>query len=678
MTARATYQVFIDWDNDSGLFVGNFQMSQDGWGAVGTVPPVLDLSAAVAHLNDQSLKITWPSFTPATASDDGTGIKFGTAGRGFDQGRFGGGADIDAIPPIVSKKFGNLVIDREYVFSAWVYVPATGGEHVSIGVDGIAQSPVSTLTDEWQQISVTLTAINTEHLLTITPNGVTVDGDITYVDDMLWVGAGEDVSARTLGVRTPLSLSYGRDQARALAAIAPGETTIQLDNRSRDYSPDNPGSVIAGFLSSGKRMMIRCTYQGHTNVMFSGYLDDYVITPDKNERSVTLSCLDALSRLNTKISTEVYQGFRTGDAVNKILDAIGWPAAARDIDPGGTVIPYWWSEGQTALEALNDVCQSEGPPCFGYVDLSDNFVFRDRHHRLLRPRSIEVQAVIVDEGAEPNFSAPMTYDAGWKDIVNAVDVSISEYQAAAEYSNIFESEDIIPLVAGQSRTISVQGNAAFMDAQVPLAGTDYILHYGTATVEISRTSGASLDVKVTSLTDCAISALKVRARLIEAARTFRVLREDGNSIAVNGLVSYDKELPWTTVNDAYAVANSILSQRSERLPIVTMDINNANETRLGQILNRQLSDRIRIVEDETFTNHDFYVERISHNVADIGASHKMTLASERVRTQVSHPFTFDDAAAGFNDGVFAYDSLDDPSTVFVLGVSALDEGLLGT
>jgi hypothetical protein len=45
----------------------------------------------------------------------------------------------------------------------------------------------------------------------------------------------------------------------------------------------------------------------------------------------------------------MYAGIRTGDAVHRVLDAVGWPADLRDIDPGATVMPWWWLDDVEAF-----------------------------------------------------------------------------------------------------------------------------------------------------------------------------------------------------------------------------------------------------------------------------------------------------------------------------------------
>jgi hypothetical protein len=305
-------------------------------------------------------------------------------------------------------------------------------------------------------------------------------------------------------------------------------------------------------------------------------------------------------------------------------------------------------------------------------------VFRDRHHRLIRPASVFNQATFVDEGPEPQFSDPFTYDIGWKDIVNSVQVSIDQ-RSVGVVDIVFSSTDTIFLNAGETRTISAAADDAFIDAIPPVAVTDFVVASGAnPQVTLSRTSGKSTDIMIAAVSACTITGMNLRARPVTVARTFAVTVQDQESIAGNGIVTYDGEMPWASINDAYAVAALILGQRSERLPIVSITVNNANPARLEQILSRDISDRVHIIEDETFQDHDFYIEQVQHNVNDIGANHTALFSAERVRTQASPVFTFDDSTRGFDIGLFGLDGLDDPSTVFILDVSALGKGLLAT
>lgn len=315
MTQWATYSILIDWDGDGGLNAGSFEGTFDGWAAAGTVPPTVDLVASQYHMGSQSARITWSAYTATGGADSGVEVKFDAAGRGFDAGRFAGGDATATTAPTMVRTFAGLVPGRTYTYSAWVYVPSSGGMHVRLSVDSLSTSPASTLTDQWQQMTCTFTAIASGHTLMVGTASNPVGGELTYVDEVMVLGPGEDVTNRVLGLRTPLQFSYGRDQARSLSAVAPGDITLEINNRSRDYSPNNPGSVIAGYLASGKPLIVKATYNGLTHVLFNGFLDTYEITPNRDTRSVKFTALDVLSKLNGLISTTVYEALRTGMAL---------------------------------------------------------------------------------------------------------------------------------------------------------------------------------------------------------------------------------------------------------------------------------------------------------------------------------------------------------------------------
>ena len=102
-----------------------------------------------------------------------------------------------------------------------------------------------------------------------------------------------------------------------------------------------------------------------------------------------MSCLDLMARFAqaNPLSTPLYASIRTGTAIGYILDALGWPGGARDIDPGASTIRWWWEEGADGLTALARMLAAEGPPAMCFVDTNANFVYRDRHHRLPRAAS---------------------------------------------------------------------------------------------------------------------------------------------------------------------------------------------------------------------------------------------------------------------------------------------------
>lgn len=502
------------------------------------------------------------------------------------------------------------------------------------------------------------------------------DGDGDFSD------TGEDVSSRTLA-RTDVVIRYGRDQARALSPTAVGEARLELDNTSRDYSPENASSPLAGDVLPGRPVLIEATLSAVDYTLFRGHLDDFNILPDRSARSVDVTCLDPLAKLRgVRVTTDLHQGLQTGQAIGLLLDAADWPADLRDLDPGATTIGWWWMDDADAFDALMQLVDSEGPPALVTADGDGRVVFRDRHHRLTRAASTTSQATFSDE-AEPAFSPPLVYDHGWRDIVNAVSFSVPVRSPAGILDAVWSAQGQHSILDGQTVPISARATDPFIGAVTPEADVDYQLLSGTVTMTLSRTSGQALTVFVTATGGPAVIAdLQVRAYPLETAATVLVSAEDTTSIARYGRRSLPsgRDPVWAGIHDAGAIADLILAQRAERLPTVTITLKGSSDTRLTQQLTRDLSDRVRIVDDETGLDADCYIEQITHTLTDAGKLHITSFGCEKAAEPVTGVLILDDAALGLlNTATLGGIGQSDPDTVFLLDDASqgqLDTGLL--
>lgn len=494
----------------------------------------------------------------------------------------------------------------------------------------------------------------------------------TYKMLIDWYGNGfgggpDDVTARVLDQRSAVTARYGRDQARQLAPTSPGELGFELNNTSRDYSPENTSSPIAGFVAPGRPVQFQAIVGTATTPIYTGYLDDFDLKPGINDRSVPASCIDALGRLRgVSVTTPLYQGIRTGDAIGYLLDAVGWPATSRDLDSGASVLPYWWLDGTDAFDALMELADSEGPAALVTVDAQGRIVFRDRHHRLTRTASLTAQATWRSTGAEPLISDPVTYNHGWKEIVNTVTVNVPQYQIDPDVSVVWSSQGQLVIAAGTSIQVTARGNSPFLSAVTPVQDTDFTVAAGTLTVGLSQTSGQSTTITLSSVGGAIVQDLQLRALAIQSP-SIAVTVEDQQSITKYGRKSYQNgRLPvWANKYDAEAILTLIVSKRAERLPTISVTMRGAGHAlRLTECLTRNLSDRVRLTESLTGLDSDCFVEQISHSVGQGGREHVTTFGLEKIPPVVSNPFTFDVAGKGFDDGVFLGGGLDNPANMF--------------
>lgn len=500
---------------------------------------------------------------------------------------------------------------------------------------------------------------------------------VDWNDDGDFSDSGEDITSRVLGTRGGgISFSYGRDVARSIGAIRAGEVEFDVSNASKDYSPDNLSSPLTGLLAPGKAVKIQATFNSTTYSLFRGYLDDYELEP--RSQSVHFTALDLLHKLKqAEVSTELYQSIQSGEAVNKLLDAIGWPTADRDIDQGASVLRWWWEDGTDGFEALRRIVDSEGPPAFAFVAPDGKFVFRDRHHRIKRTASTTVQATFTAAGSEPRFSSQgFKYNIGWRDLINQVIIEVQE-RKPSPLAVVWSTDQPFVLRAGESRVIDIKTNDPFTKA-IPPANTsvrqDITFRSGSFSNivrHLSRTSGQSARLTITATATVVIDKIEMRAQSVPVVRTVKVIRENPSSISTHGVRTASNINPvWANINDADAIARIIVAQRGERLPVVEFEVDNANDTRFTQVLARDLSDRIHLTETaETDVDNDFFIERITHTIDQAGKVHRVQFACERAFVDVSQSpnyFTFDKTGAGFNDGVFGEDSEVPGTGVFIL------------
>ncbi len=459
-----------------------------------------------------------------------------------------------------------------------------------------------------------------------------------------------------------ITVTYGRDSARSTAPVDPGQATVTLNNTSGDYSPDKSTGPLYGNLGPGRAVRLQANHNAVTYDVFRGVIDAYELTVEPPEQTVQLGLVDAIAQLSAvQVSTGLYPGLRTDQAIAIVLDEAGW-GTARDLDPGATMVHWWWADGVSAWEAIQQLVDSEGPGALATVDATGNFVFRSRHHRLLRSASTTSQATFRSSGAEPRISA-LQYDAGWRDVVNVVEFSVDIRQPTTSGVSVWSSEDVLPIEDGDTVTVVAQPSDPVYGAVVPVDGTDFTTVSGAVDVSINRTSGQSITISLMAVGGPAVvRGMQLRAIPVPVVRTMQVTAYDSASITKYGRRSWTGSAPWAGFWDAKAIASLILAYRAERLPTVAITLRAGDDSRLVQQLSRDLSDRVTIVNADTGVNGDFWISRIEHTANPRWL--ETTFHCEQAPVDASNPFRFDLSGSGFNDGQFG-NGFDDPDTIFV-------------
>ena len=690
MPKPPTYRFFVDWHKNGHLDITDFESGPEGWTAHGSHPPELESIEADTISGSRVLRINWEVFNP---------IKFGVAGSGLDEGRFGPddfinsksvfrfgdpdygldagrfGFDSQADPtvhqPSLRRKVDGFVVGEMYPVELWH--KNVSNSPVMFGAAELSGSDVySFAVGEWELLTFSFVADRAGYTFRLRPQSELLSAAVSELDYFRIIGSYDEITNRVLD--TGVKVRYGRDSSRNLDDVSPGELSLELLNRDYRFTPDNESSPIHGFVDPGRPVMVKAWHGDREYTLFRGFIDQLQLNPVPLG-TVDIVADDLLGRLAEKeIETECYPALQSGQAIHKVLDAIDWPKEKRDIDIGASTLRYWCEDGSNALEAIKDITVAEGMPSIYFIDARGWFCFRDRHHRLLRPRSRVAQDTYHDKyvyGAEPKF-ATFEYDLGFEDVFNKVKLSVKETKALAETVVWEGGEDswVIPNLG--SKEIETDGDSAFIDAVTPVKDTDFKSYgLGTPVVKLDKHSGNRVKITITATGgEVTIRDLKLRAKPIESTE-YTHTTEDQASIEHHEKKSYEASLPWVNRNDARSISDIILGHRARRTPTAVFEVNNNHPLRWNSIFERDISDRVHVTEPETFTDHDYYIESIEQTITETGKVHKAVYSAERVSDQYPNVLTFDDPDRGFDDGVFGITGLVPSDSLFIVGSSNL-------
>lgn len=511
-------------------------------------------------------------------------------------------------------------------------------------------------------------------------------------------GTLEDLTAPGPGLvrkDTPIVVTWGRDEPRATADASAGKLTGAVNNHGRQFSSLNAASPIAGKVLPGTPVALTLDVGGAITTLFAGPMG--VPQVDPATKTLSVECSDGMGRPGQEqLSTPVYQGLRTGDLMNVVLDAIGW-TGGRAIDPGATAVPYWWVDGQDAQTALTDLAHSEGPPALWFVQ-GGTFYFHDRHHRLTAAQSTTSQATythIIPAGGTGAglkiLKGSVTYDDGLDNIVNSATIEVTP-RIPQNVQVVWKTDDPISLAPGEVRTLVVRTDDPFILAQAPNPlisylddGTytyDYRLTSGAVTMTISRDSGQSLYLTMTgdpTLGAFIDTGLKLRAVPLTQGATYKYAAEDPSSVNTFGRNVWDGTAPWAYLYDADVISQRVVAVNAQARPSITLSIAGVDPAHMTEIAARTVGHRVTVREDELGLNADFLVERVQHSIRQLlNPLHQMEIGCQVVELQQpANVFTFDTSGRGFDDGAFGTLGVSNPGSMFTFDASGkgFDQGV---
>lgn len=187
---------------------------------------------------------------------------------------------------------------------------------------------------------------------------------------------------------TKASVRGGRDVANALTGkVKAARCTLTVANDDDRYSPFNTSSVLTGNLVPKRAVKVR-SEAPVVRDMFTGQIER--IEPAVSNSGVKIAritCLGVFGQLTQNEVNIAYQAsIGSGAAVDDILDAADWSAAARSIDTGEETFVNWDVDSVQAMTALRRAEESEAGLL---VESKEGKIgFEDRNHRLQLPHIV--------------------------------------------------------------------------------------------------------------------------------------------------------------------------------------------------------------------------------------------------------------------------------------------------
>jgi hypothetical protein len=481
----------------------------------------------------------------------------------------------------------------------------------------------------------------------------------------------EDVAVDVLAASSGegVTTSWGRDQPRAFSPPIVPDAAYTLNNEEGTYTNLYTGSPIYGYVERGAPAVFEMVhgydvlfndtdtdfndrhvlFNGtHRPRLFTGSLWDLTESGEMGAYVAGCKFLSTNGLLLTEqnvTTQQVYTNLRTDQILTIILDDIGWPSDKRIIGTGQTIILYWWAEDKNALQACVEMLVSEGASAVMYIDPYGNFVFRPRDWRDSNPRSMVSQAIFADTiyGTDPTFgdtSIPMNdigtlfngvpdvslYYVGEPqvrgnpdDIVNDASASINTRSLSA-LAPIWTWGNTVTLGVSQSADFFPSASDPFLNAIVPVSGTDFVVASGSITgVVLQSLTGQQAKLTLTAGAGGAtVTGLQLRAQLLQVIGQTSIPTTLSTSLLTDsrqrhGHRAYTVPI-WPEINPNVAqdIVNGLVLRYLRIRPQFQIAVVAVDRDHQNAMFSLGVDDRITIINRRRAIATDVFIERVEH------------------------------------------------------------------
>lgn len=478
---------------------------------------------------------------------------------------------------------------------------------------------------------------------------------ITYtiqidLDDDTINDAGEDITPSVLAMTWELGMRRPFD-----AAAGPSSAQITLRSDDGQFSPE------INALLPGQRVIIRAHDGTGEHVLFVGVVSHVEPQTGDHGKRTALLHLHGLHRWleSSRVQIAPQRDVRADAVINAVLDATTvrrWPLAdhclidvdgqnvidevfifgqqniGRSLQTGKSTFAFvgdQWPGGIPAAQAVAEAAASEQGRFF--YTRTMQAVFYNRHETLMQTT---VKATFDNDVADLHYSYG-------QDMVNQVGITLTPRIIGAENSPLWTLDRPQRVEPGIPREIIVRYRA---DDGDPMGAVDVLplerdvdfqatlFDDGTGgdmtdflfvNVEPLGTHAAKVELRNVSLFPIFLQTLTVRGTPLTTGDPLTVLAEDGESVHRYGPRSLDLNLAaLTEIDEATAFAAYQLVRRKSPRGTVR-ELQTSTWQHADETLALTLFDRIRVVDDQTGHDAEYFVVAERHTVDLGGTRHRV-------------------------------------------------------
>jgi len=317
--------------------------------------------------------------------------------------------------------------------------------------------------------------------------------------------------------------------------VGVGRAIITLENYDRRYDPFYSGSPLYPYILPGRKVSLKekAGTSATQYPIITGRIADIKPISGVDQVKVTIED-DTRILMDETISMTIQTSQQVDDLIGLVLDEVGWPTADRAIDAVTDTIPYWWADGVSAWDALNELAESVLGTFFVAADGKATFI----------GRSHSDTAVVTLDQADilKQIDIPQPYE----NIRNSITINVKPRVTVP--TTLWELQEKTSVASSDS--VEIWAEFSYNDISVPasvvttpVATSDYAMNTaadgtgsdltGDFTVSIDKfAKRAKLTITNTSASTGYITMFKINGTAAYVPNNSSVEKEDGSSITV--------------------------------------------------------------------------------------------------------------------------------------------------